>query len=426
MDEKKWELMFGKENGASVMEIDGKKRFLPDSGDVRMEFEWVGYRDFYEDPVMVKGNKGEGMSRWPSIIGGEGRANRATRGFQDGDGALTGIDGGVTPLLWLSFSSVRVFTLSFYSLSSHLWGQVYPLLVYLITVNSEDIPMAVLAWNVRAGVLALWWSKDSKIKILGYGKHFIDAEISTKGEPEWCGTFIYGLPYKEQKKEFWEFMKNLGNGHGDKWLVIGDSNVVSSQDEKLGGLPFNPNDANSYFEFFDSRGLIDMPISGGAFTWSIKEATMRPYWRNLTGCYVPPNGIYSFLKWCWEPISQSRNSHRFGSKLRRTKYTLIRWSKLKDHVKNQRKIELQRRIEYYQGKQLTKEELSDSKDCKKELDVTWENEERYWHQGRESTGCNIVTRSGLKTLMRWSSTFNNTSKEFTQGIRRSTMVGWRT
>ncbi|KAK8578146.1 hypothetical protein V6N13_047003 [Hibiscus sabdariffa] len=56
--------MFGKENGASVMEIDGKKRFLPDSGDVRMEFEWVGYRDFYEDPVMVKGNKGEGMSRW--------------------------------------------------------------------------------------------------------------------------------------------------------------------------------------------------------------------------------------------------------------------------------------------------------------------------------------------------------------------------
>ncbi|KAK8578147.1 hypothetical protein V6N13_047004 [Hibiscus sabdariffa] len=129
---------------------------------------------------------------------------------------------------------------------------------------------------------------------------------------------------------------------------------------------------------------------------------------------------------CWEPISQSRNSHRFGSKLRRTKYTLIRWSKLKDHVKNQRKIELQRRIEYYQGKQLTKEELSDSKDCKKELDVTWENEERYWHQGRESTGCNIVTRSGLKTLMRWSSTFNNTSKEFTQGIRRSTMVGWRT
>ncbi|KAK8589898.1 hypothetical protein V6N12_024288 [Hibiscus sabdariffa] len=38
----------------------------------------------------------------------------------------------------------------------------------------------------------------------------------------------------------------------------------------------------------------------------------------------------STVKGSWEPISHPRNSHRFGSKLRRTKYSLIRWSKLKD------------------------------------------------------------------------------------------------
>ncbi|KAK8990607.1 hypothetical protein V6N11_009299 [Hibiscus sabdariffa] len=65
-----------------------------------------------------------------------------------------------------------------------------------------------------AGGLSLWWSKDTQIKIQGYRKHFIDAEISVKSEVVWFGTFIYGPPYKEQKKEFWEFMKNLRNGQG--------------------------------------------------------------------------------------------------------------------------------------------------------------------------------------------------------------------
>ncbi|KAK8554232.1 hypothetical protein V6N12_031201 [Hibiscus sabdariffa] len=267
-----------------------------------------------------------------------------------------------------------------------------------------------------AGGLSLWWSNDVQIKILGHGRHFIDTEISAKGEPKWFGTFIYGPPYKELKREFWEFMTNLRNGHDDNWMVIGDSNVVSSQDEKLGGLPFNPTEANSYFKFIDSRGLIDMPILGGAFTWSnqrsddeeilekLDRILCSPKWNILFPIAVAMLDIavdsghapiiihlqglkqnykkeFKFeSKWLleedctstvqgsWEPISQPRNSHRFESKLRRTKYTLIRWSKLKDRVKNERKAELQRRIELYQGKQLTKEELSDSNACKKELD----------------------------------------------------------
>ncbi|KAL4379969.1 hypothetical protein GQ457_02G015520 [Hibiscus cannabinus] len=120
----------------------------------------------------------------------------------------------------------------------------------------------------RAGGLALWWSKEVQVKILGHGKFFIDAEISGKGESEWFGTFIYGPSYKDQKRDFWESMKNLRDDNNAKWLVIGDSNVVSCQEEKARGLPFNPIDAKSFFDFVDSRGLIDMPIAGGAYTWS--------------------------------------------------------------------------------------------------------------------------------------------------------------
>ncbi|KAK8552785.1 hypothetical protein V6N12_041359 [Hibiscus sabdariffa] len=131
-------------------------------------------------------------------------------------------------------------------------------MIHSFYVEPNDVP----------GGLALWWSKDTQIKVQQYGKHYIDAKISVNGELEWFETFIYGPPYKEEKREFWEFMTNLRQANGDRWLVIGDSNVVSSRKEKMGGVPFNPNDARSFFDFVDIMGLIDLPISGGNFTWS--------------------------------------------------------------------------------------------------------------------------------------------------------------
>ncbi|KAL4362395.1 hypothetical protein GQ457_04G024660 [Hibiscus cannabinus] len=157
-------------------------------------------------------------------------------------------------------------------------------------------------------------------------------------------------------------MKNLRDDNDAKWLVIGDSNVVSCQEEKAGGLPFNPTDANSFFDFVDSRGLIDMPIVGGAYTWSNQrsdnEAILEKLDRVLCSTswniafpkavvmldipmgsdHVPvviyPLGLvkkgkkdFKFeskwfleedctptVKGCWERVSQPRLSHRFGNK----------------------------------------------------------------------------------------------------------------
>ncbi|KAK8975560.1 hypothetical protein V6N11_055708 [Hibiscus sabdariffa] len=252
--------------------------------------------------------------------------------------------------------------------------------------------------NGSAGGLALWWTNDVQIKILKARKRFIDVEISVAGESEWFGTFIYVPPYKEEKKDLWEFMTNLRNGSGDRWLVMGDSNIVSSQEEKIGGVSFNVNDARSYFGFVDTLGLIDSSITGGAFTWSnqrseedailekLDRVLCSPGWNSFfpkaialldiaIGSDHAPVLVFlkgfkrkyrkefkfeskwlleedctSTVKDSWIPISQPRNSHRFGSKLRRTKFSLIRWSKVKNRVNNQRKSELQRKIKSFQGK----------------------------------------------------------------------------
>ncbi|KAK9037482.1 hypothetical protein V6N11_022393 [Hibiscus sabdariffa] len=228
--------------------------------------------------------------------------------------------------------------------------------------------------------LSLWWSNDTQVTILRSGRHFIDAKISVNGETEWFGSFIYGPPYREEKQQFWEMMAKLRSGSEDCWLVIGDSNVVASQEEKLGGAPFNPNEAKAYFDFVDHMGLLDLPISRGTFTWSNhrsdEEAILEKLDRALCSLewsarflkavgmldvaigsdHAPililpqvQKGKYrrdfkfeskwlleeectSTIQTSWKTTLQPRPSHRFGSKLRRTKLSLIKWSKLKTRV----------------------------------------------------------------------------------------------
>ncbi|KAK8593834.1 hypothetical protein V6N12_045907 [Hibiscus sabdariffa] len=119
-----------------------------------------------------------------------------------------------------------------------------------------------------AGELVLWWLNKVNLSILHYDKNFIDTKISINREIEWFDTFIYALPYTEDKQKFWEMLAPLRNGINAKWCVLGDFNVVVSPEEKYGGNPFDHNSAKWYYEFLDQTYLMKIPSSGGSFTWS--------------------------------------------------------------------------------------------------------------------------------------------------------------
>ncbi|EOY26081.1 Uncharacterized protein TCM_027474 [Theobroma cacao] len=55
------------------------------------------------------------------------------------------------------------------------------------------------------------------------------------------------------------------SSHDIPRVLGGDFNVVRSQDEKLGG-PINEIASSQFVEFIEELGLVDLPMSGGAFT----------------------------------------------------------------------------------------------------------------------------------------------------------------
>ncbi|KAK9006996.1 hypothetical protein V6N11_019324 [Hibiscus sabdariffa] len=141
-----------------------------------------------------------------------------------------------------------------------------------------------------AGGLALWWSNNVKLSILHYDKNFIDTKTSINGESYWFGTFIYAPLYTEGKRKFWETLASLRNDVNAKWCVLGDFNVVGSPEEKHGGNPFDHNSAKWYYKFLDQTYLMEIPSSGGSFTWSNQRCNEESILEKL-------DRILSSLEW---------------------------------------------------------------------------------------------------------------------------------
>ncbi|KAF4375099.1 hypothetical protein F8388_017245 [Cannabis sativa] len=86
--------------------------------------------------------------------------------------------------------------------------------------------------------------------------------------PAWHCLFVYGPPTKAARKEFWEerTLEVLALNH--PWLLLGDLNTISGQQDKVGGREVEASDGSDLNELLDSTGGVDLGCVGNHFTWT--------------------------------------------------------------------------------------------------------------------------------------------------------------
>lgn len=52
------------------------------------------------------------------------------------------------------------------------------------------------------------------------------------------------------------------------WIVVGDFNIVTSQEEKMSGCPINLNDAAEFAQMIQQSSLTNLGYNGSKYTWS--------------------------------------------------------------------------------------------------------------------------------------------------------------
>ncbi|XVF70808.1 hypothetical protein PTKIN_Ptkin11bG0191400 [Pterospermum kingtungense] len=83
-----------------------------------------------------------------------------------------------------------------------------------------------------------------------------------------CGLDnVYAPNDESERSRFFDELSRVLDNAGCPWILGGDFNIVRSEEEKI-GLTYNMVAMSNFSSFIESVGLVDLPLSGGRFTWS--------------------------------------------------------------------------------------------------------------------------------------------------------------
>ncbi|XP_068319675.1 uncharacterized protein [Pyrus communis] len=120
----------------------------------------------------------------------------------------------------------------------------------------------------RAGGLSMWWDDSVEVTIGYTSKNIIDANINFVDSVRMARvTWVYGTAYRNEKLEFWRWMKEWFKPTAIPWFCGGDFNEILWDYEKSGGASLNCNRPRYLEEFLNGTELMDLDYNGPCFTW---------------------------------------------------------------------------------------------------------------------------------------------------------------
>uniref|UniRef100_A0A803P3L4 Reverse transcriptase domain-containing protein n=1 Tax=Cannabis sativa TaxID=3483 RepID=A0A803P3L4_CANSA len=129
--------------------------------------------------------------------------------------------------------------------------------------NSMSLPAEGLA-----GGFSLLWTHDIKLQVSNSSNGTFMAVVTDKINGfSWMLYSIYGRPYENEKKQFWENLSTKINHSQLPWLLVGDLNLIAHPWEKRGGRKVRPGDTAILQNVLMTTGGVDLGYKGCQFTW---------------------------------------------------------------------------------------------------------------------------------------------------------------
>ncbi|KAE8682317.1 Polynucleotide adenylyltransferase family protein isoform 4 [Hibiscus syriacus] len=117
------------------------------------------------------------------------------------------------------------------------------------------------------GLITLWNQKEFVMEDVALYSRFVALKGTMVGLPgSCCFINVYGPSLDAEKEAFFRELLSFLDNVECPLCVGGDFNVVLSQEEKEGGV-VNSVTMNIFRDFVSKANLLDLPLSGGRFTW---------------------------------------------------------------------------------------------------------------------------------------------------------------
>ncbi|KAG6633254.1 hypothetical protein CIPAW_12G035100 [Carya illinoinensis] len=119
----------------------------------------------------------------------------------------------------------------------------------------------------------------------------------------WAFAGIYRPTSDSSRNSLWEEVAGLHSWWELPWYIDGDFNVVRFPSERLGDSRLRPAMSNFSDCIFD-LGLVDLPLMGGAFTWSNNQP-----WSKLDRFLVSPEWESHYSEVCQKRLPRLSFDH---------------------------------------------------------------------------------------------------------------------
>ena len=120
----------------------------------------------------------------------------------------------------------------------------------------------------RSGGLALIWREGTEVCLKSCSHSHIDVVVRDGSmQNPWRATGFYGHPDASKQQTLWQLLKALKNQCTMSWVVFGDFNEVTHQNEKLGWKERELKQMEGFWESLSKCGLFDLGFIGQRFMW---------------------------------------------------------------------------------------------------------------------------------------------------------------
>nr|XP_023925825.1 uncharacterized protein LOC112037243 [Quercus suber] len=122
--------------------------------------------------------------------------------------------------------------------------------------------------GASGGVLLIWDTRVVDKVEEAVGRFTVSCKFkSVVDHFEWAFTGVYGPNLVRERRLLWEELFGLSSWWNVPWCVGGDFNVVRFSSERAGSTVYTAA-MREFSDFILEKGLIDLPLEGGTFTWS--------------------------------------------------------------------------------------------------------------------------------------------------------------
>ncbi|XP_071906102.1 uncharacterized protein [Coffea arabica] len=120
----------------------------------------------------------------------------------------------------------------------------------------------------KTGGMTILWNNEVKISEVQASAFTIEAKVEDEEKREsWWFVGVYASCDSHIRKGQWEVINRRKSGWGDKWIIMGDFNDITSNEEKWEGRVRDAKNFQDFREFINDNKLIDIGYEGKPWTW---------------------------------------------------------------------------------------------------------------------------------------------------------------